>query len=227
MNRTLTTKEQRENKLMPPTYKRKRGNAPKQRLFAVADPESGLPSLTPKQEAFVTGILEGKSARDAYRDAYDCKAMSDNSVSNEAYRLRTNPEIARCIALYQRNALQIKVSQDGHLAELARLRELAVDNGQISAGVQAEHYRGKVAGLYEDKLKLQIGLSDDLILSQLGSFLGPELLSSISQGLGLESQPQSNVVDLEASEIFHNKDSAKNPPYLIDKTEESGEAGDS
>jgi hypothetical protein len=30
-----------------------------------------------------------------------------------------------------------------HLAELARVREEAITHGQISAGVQAEHYRGK------------------------------------------------------------------------------------
>ena len=46
------------------------------------------------------------------------------------------------------NAARITI--EDHLAELHG----PVAHGQIAAGVQAEHYRGKVVGLYEDRLRV-------------------------------------------------------------------------
>lgn len=53
-----------------------------------------------------------------------------------------------------------RITMEAHLSELARARELAYANGQISAAVQAEHYRGKAVGLYEEQLRLTSGPSD-------------------------------------------------------------------
>ena len=39
-----------------------------------------LPTLTPKQNAFVNALLQGKTASDAYREAYNCEKMSTASV---------------------------------------------------------------------------------------------------------------------------------------------------
>ena len=52
--------------------------------------------------------------------------------------------VSRCCALVFQS----------HLAELTRLREQALDAKQVAAAVQAEQYRGKAAGLYEDRLRL-------------------------------------------------------------------------
>ena len=35
-----------------------------------------LPTLTPKQNAFVNALLQGKTASDAYREAYNCEKIS-------------------------------------------------------------------------------------------------------------------------------------------------------
>lgn len=49
---------------------------------------------------------------------------------------------------YQRiGAEAAQVTMEAHLTEFVRARELAIPNGQIAAGVQAEHCRGKAAGL--------------------------------------------------------------------------------
>ncbi len=179
-------------------YPRKRKLTPgNQRVAAVADPELGLPALTRKQEAFALAILEGKSPKDAYRQAYDCSRMQDNSISTIASKMARDYKIASYIRSVQRNGLQdVGISRESHLTELARLRELAVENTQISAGVQAEHYRGRVAGLYNDKLTLAIGPTDEALLSQLASLLGPELASAIGQELGTQ---EPSTVTLEAS----------------------------
>ena len=51
--------------------------------------------LTPKQEKFVQGIIEGKSQADAYRSAYSAKNMSDNAIYREASLLMSSPKITQ------------------------------------------------------------------------------------------------------------------------------------
>ena len=48
---------------------------------------------------------------------------------------------------------------------MARARELAIAHGQISPAVQAEHHRGKAAGLYVDRLRLTGVPSDDELIT--------------------------------------------------------------
>jgi hypothetical protein len=50
--------------------------------------------LTAKQMLFVQGILKGLSQSDAYRAAYDCENMADNSVWREASVLFANPKVS-------------------------------------------------------------------------------------------------------------------------------------
>jgi hypothetical protein len=73
---------------------------------------------------------------------------------------------------------------ESHLAELARERELAIEHGQIAAGVQAEHHRGKAAGLYEDRLRLTCGPSDEELLKTIEELLGEELADTLGAALG-------------------------------------------
>lgn len=50
--------------------------------------------LTVKQEKFCNKYLECGNASEAYRFAYDCSKMSDNTVWNNAYQLLQNSEVA-------------------------------------------------------------------------------------------------------------------------------------
>jgi hypothetical protein len=75
-----------------------------------------------------------------------------------------------------------------HLAELARTRELAIGNGQIAAGVQAEHYRGKAAGLYQDRVRLTLEPSDAELIEAIKELLGEETAEAISAALGFEEK---------------------------------------
>jgi phage terminase small subunit len=61
-----------------------------------------LPLLTPKQQAFVDALIEGKTASDAYREAYNCETMSKAAVSVEASRLRRSPKISLWLRHFQR-----------------------------------------------------------------------------------------------------------------------------
>ena len=146
--------------------------------------EDQLPLLTPKQAAFVEALLQGKTASDAYRLAYNCEHMSHGAISVEASRLRRSPKISLWLHHYQRiGADAARMTMELHLAELARARELAIAQNQIAAGVQAEHYRGKAAGLYNDRLRLTVGPSDAELIKTIEELLGKETAEAIGAGL--------------------------------------------
>ena len=144
-----------------------------------------LPRLTPKQMAFVQALLRGMTASDAYREAYDCEGMAANSIWVAASRLRSDAKVALWLRHYQLAALQEgKVTLEGHLGELTRLREQALDAKQVAAAVQAEHHRGKAAGLYEDRLRITGGPSDAELIKIVKALLGEDVAKAISVGLG-------------------------------------------
>jgi hypothetical protein len=182
-----------------PNYPRKAKNDAQ---FAPESLGNQLPRLTVKQARFVNAILAGKSNREAYRLAFNCNNMKQISIDANASKLLANTKIALCIRSIQRMGFeQASITRESHLTELARMRELAVENQQISAGVQAEHYRGRVAGLYNDKLSLTVGPSDEALLAQLANMLGESTTKLIEQALA----PVGEDID--------------SPPVLLSKSE--------
>lgn len=146
-----------------------------------------LPTLTSKQTAFVNALLEGKTASDAYRDAYNCENMSHGAVWVEASRLKSNTKVSLWLRHFQRiGAYAARVTIESHLAELARARELAIDHRQISAGVQAEHYRGKAVGLYDKTASLADAISDIELLKAIEATLGVETAQAVGEALAEE-----------------------------------------
>ena len=51
-------------------------------------------SLTTKQAIFVQRLIEGYSQREAYKFAYNCEKMKDESIDIEASKLFNNPKIS-------------------------------------------------------------------------------------------------------------------------------------
>ena len=56
---------------------------------------------------------------------------------------------------------------EGHVAELARLREAALKKGSFSSAVNAEANRGKAAGLYIDRKIIKTGKLEDMSEQEL------------------------------------------------------------
>jgi hypothetical protein len=118
-------------------------------LRAVAD---DLPEITDQQQRFVEGLLSGMSASDAYRAAYDCSTATQNTVWVNAARLARDAKITRWLSAARQACLGTAVlTKDAHVQQLERLREHALDSGNVGAAVQAEHYRGKVGGYYVER----------------------------------------------------------------------------
>jgi hypothetical protein len=76
----------------------------------------------------------------------------------------------------------------GHLTELARGRELALALGQAAAAVQAEHYRGKAVGLYEDRLNISASTSDADLIKAIEDLFGEEISKAIGTALGVSDE---------------------------------------
>lgn len=119
------------------------------------------PALTPKQEAFCIGVVEGKTVLDAYKDAGYQPRASDQTRQQGASRLIRSKEIASRIAeLRAPAATQAGMSLESHLADLQRLRDGAASNGQFGPAITAEIARGKASGVTADKAPAQDGKGD-------------------------------------------------------------------
>jgi phage terminase small subunit len=124
--------------------------------------------LTPKQELFVQGIIKGLSQADAYREAYECKKMSDNAIYREASLLMDNPKVAQRL-----KELRDQLSTPNIMSAQKRLEWLteAIGNNDISVAdkLRAIDLMNKMQGEYVQKVEaavtnavnINIELSDD------------------------------------------------------------------
>ena len=83
-----------------------------------------------------------------------------------------NPRLSPLVAQYvgklkEERLAKFEVTYEGHLAELARLREAALKKGSFSSAVNAEANRGKAAGLYIDRKIIKHGKLEDMSEQEL------------------------------------------------------------
>lgn len=166
----------------------------------LADLAHELPELTTQQAKFVQGILAGRTATDAYRIAYDCSNSTNNTVWCEASKLRHHPSVAQWLSAARTAGLGSGVvTLAGHISELERLRELALDSGNIGAAVQAEQYRGKAQGLYIDQVRDITNEHDPLAtLRMIAEIAGPEAAERLAKTHNIPftpTQPEHKTVN--------------------------------
>lgn len=114
-----------------------------------AQTEDELPDLTPQQSKFVQGLLAGKNASDAYRDAYNASKSASATIWAAASRLRANSKVEAWLRAARIAHLGTHtVTLANHLGELERLREMAIKTGNYGAAFQCEQARGKASGHY-------------------------------------------------------------------------------
>ena len=113
--------------------------------------------LTAKQEAFAQAIASGVSQADAYRMAYNHKGMQDGAVYTEASLLVSNPKVAKRIAELRAPVIEAaQLTLKSHMEELDRLSRLAEADGKWQAAIKAQELRGKVSGLYVEKVEASV-----------------------------------------------------------------------
>jgi phage terminase small subunit len=111
--------------------------------------------LTPKQEAFCLGIVEGLTQADAYRRAYDAEGMKPQTVQSKACILMTDGKIrARIDALRQPIVAKVQYGVEQAMAEAFEAYELAKEKGNSGAMVAAITLRAKLNQLLIEKREI-------------------------------------------------------------------------
>ena len=131
---------------------------------------SELPKLTTKQQQFVLHYsINGNNASDAYRSAYDCKDMSNESINVEASKLLNHPKVSLWINQAESNVNQvfedeIKYSAKDCFDELSEVQRRAKeDKGNYSQEIKAIELKGKLAGHFVDKHEVKGGGLADVL----------------------------------------------------------------
>lgn len=108
--------------------------------------------LTASQQAFVRGCIEGKSYRQAYRDAYPNASANDQSIATSAFKLSRDPRIQKLIQAGEEEQYE-------HLAEdlaatrrfvMRRLLGLSKEARQEGSQLKALELLGRAAGMWRE-----------------------------------------------------------------------------
>ena len=131
-------------------------------------------NLSPKQKAFVE-IFCAENGRLTPTECAKQAGYSEKSATAAACNLRNPkyyPKVVEAIENLQREyAEATKVDVVRHSRELARLREKAVENGQLGPAVVAEYRRGQLAGFYVDRKEVVTASLDNMTRKELESEL--------------------------------------------------------
>ena len=133
----------------------------------------GLPKrLTEMQQRFaeflVFGGPEGPMTQTEAALAAGYSPKRARQEGSELCNPRLSPLVVKYIGeLKEERLRKHEVAYEGHVAELARLREAALKKGSFSSAVNAEANRGKAAGLYIDRKIIKTGKLEDMSEQEL------------------------------------------------------------
>jgi len=133
----------------------------------------GLPKrLTEMQMRFaeflVFGGPEGPMTQTEAAIAAGYSPKRARQEGSELCNPKLSPLVVKHIGQLKEERLRKhEVTYEGHVAELARLREAALKKGSFSSAVNAEANRGKAAGLYIDRKIIKTGKLEDLSEQEL------------------------------------------------------------
>ena len=106
---------------------------------------------------------------------------------------RLSPLVVKYIGeLKEERLRKHEVTYEGHVAELARLREAALKKGSFSSAVNAEANRGKAAGLYIDRKIVKTGKLEDMSEKELEAKM-KQILDDYSQIIDVTPTNESSL----------------------------------
>jgi len=133
----------------------------------------GVPKrLTEMQQRFAEFLVFGGPEGPLNKmEAAKLAGYSEKRCRQEGSEL-TNPRLSPLVVkhideLKQERMLKFGVTYESHIAELARIKDLALKKSSFSAAVNAETNRGKAGGLYIDRKIIKHGKLEDLTEEQL------------------------------------------------------------
>jgi len=133
----------------------------------------GVPKrLTEMQKRFAEYLVFGGPEGPVNKaEAAELAGYSKKRCRQEGAEL-TNPRQSPLVVSYvdelkQERNLKFGVNYEGHIAELARIKELALKKNSFSAAVNAETNRGKAGGLYIDRKIIKTGKLEEMSEEEL------------------------------------------------------------
>ena len=133
----------------------------------------GVPKrLTEMQQRFAEFLIfGGPDGPMTQTEAAIAAGYSPKRARQEGSEL-CNPKLSPLVVkrigeLREERLKKHEVTYEGHVAELARLREAALKKGSFSSAVNAEANRGKAAGLYIDRKIIKTGKLEDMSEQEL------------------------------------------------------------
>tara|TARA_R100001591_G_scaffold4972_2_gene11218 strand:+ start:1143 stop:1643 length:501 start_codon:yes stop_codon:yes gene_type:complete len=126
--------------------------------------------LSNRQQAFVEIFCKANGRLTPTECAREA-GYSGKSATTAACNLRNPryyPKVVEAIELKQREYAEAsKLDVTKHMREMARLRDMAVENGQFAAAINAEYRRGQAVGLYVDRKEVVTGSLDKMSRPEL------------------------------------------------------------
>jgi phage terminase small subunit len=175
----------------------------------------GLPKrLTEMQQRFaeflVFGGPDGPMTQTEAALAAGYSPKRARQEGSELCNPRLSPLVVKYIGeLKEERLRKHEVTYEGHVAELARLREAALKKGSFSSAVNAEANRGKAAGLYIDRKIIKTGKLEDMSEQELEAKM-KQLLNDYGQ-----------IID-----VTPEKSESEDSPPRIDYSSESSSSSD-
>jgi len=116
-------------------------------------------------------IFGGPDGPVSQSEAAKLAGYSHNRARQEGSELmnpRLSPLVAKFVGeLKEERLKKFEVNYETHIAELDRIKQMALKKGSFSSAVNAETNRGKAAGLYIDRKIIKHGKLEELTEEQL------------------------------------------------------------
>ena len=111
--------------------------------------------LTPKQEKFVQGLFAGLSQREAYKQAYNCENMKDETIVKKACELAKQGKIrGRLTELQDELKERNMVTVEKVLTELAKVGFANGIEVKTNDKLKALELMGKYLGMFKDNVNI-------------------------------------------------------------------------
>ena len=125
------------------------------------------------------------------------------SEGSELLNPRLSPLVVQYVGKLKEERLKkFAVSYDEHVAELSRIKELALKKGSFSSAVNAETNRGKAAGLYIERKIIKHGKLEDMSEQELEAKM-KQILDDYAPILNVT--PPSEKISKPTARIKQNK----------------------
>ena len=186
--------------------------------------------LTEMQKRFAEFIVfGGPEGPLSQMEAAKLAGYSHNRARQEGSELmnpRLSPLVAKFVGeLKEERLKKFEVNYETHIAELDRIKQMALKKGSFSSAVNAETNRGKAAGLYIDRKIIKHGKLEELTEEQLEAKMKqiltdyePLLNAKIVEGEAIETSkasesssrtPKESLSDPQKSKIHPHPDHKK------------------